>query len=323
MSHRTTVNAALAALLRAEGGVISRPAALRVVPEHVVKHAIRAGQVRPVYPGVLVARKLLASRTARWRAALLRAGPDAALSHLSALEVWDLPVPGRDEVHVTIARDRRLRVAGIVAHRRAGFVAEPPAVVVRQDVAVTRLERTLVDAWSLLEGDTQRAPLLAAVGRRWTTADRVLAALRAHPPGRADQATLRVLLHKLTIGCRSELELWGYDRVFVGPGMPALDRQVPVSIDGRTIYLDLLHRPTLTNFELDGTKWHDGLSQRDRDVGRDADLAKLGIHTIRFTHDRLRLEPDAVRRDVLAILDRRAELVVNPDDTNRTLGHPV
>jgi hypothetical protein len=272
-----------------------------------------------VYPGVLVASSLLDSRATRWRAALPRAGPDTALSNLSALEVWDLPVPRRDEVHVTIARDRRLRVAGIVAHRRLGFVAEPPDVVVRRDVAVTRLERTLVDAWPLLDGDAQRAPLLAAVGRRWTTAERVLAALRARPPARPYPATLRALLDKVAIGCRSELELWGYDRVFIGPGMPALERQVPVSIDGRTIHLDLLHRPTGTNFELDGAKWHDGLSQRERDVRRDADLAKLGIHTIRFTHDRLTLEPEAVRRDVLAIL---ARFVVNPDDTHRTVSHP-
>jgi very-short-patch-repair endonuclease len=88
-----------------------------------------------------------------------------------------------------------------------------------------------------------------------------------------------------------------------------MERQVPVRIDGRTIYLDLLHRPTATNFELDGTKWHDGTSQRERDLRRDADLAKLGIQTIRFSHDRLILEPQTVRRDVLAILTRRRAMI--------------
>ena len=61
--------------------------------------------------------------------------------------------------------------------------------------------------------------------------------------------------------------------------------------------------------ELDGAKWHDGVSQRERDVARDAALAELGIHAVRFTHDRLRLEPEKVRRQAAAILASRAALV--------------
>jgi hypothetical protein len=312
------VNAALASLLRARAGVVTWSAALSVVPRHVVAHAVESGQVTAVYAGVLVANGLAGTRMGRWRAALLRTGPDVALSHVTALEVWGLRVSRADEVHVTTAPHRRIRVAGIVAHRRAGFAAAPPLVLVRQDVAVTNLELSLVDSWPLLDGDGQRGPLLDAVGRRWTTAGRVLTALRAsghHLPGRA---ALRNLLAKIEAGCRSELELWGYDHVFTGPDVPPMERQIPVRVDGRTVYLDLLHRPTATNFELDGAKWHDGTSQRERDLRRDADLAKLGIQTIRFSHDRLTLEPQAVRRDVLAILaSRRAMIQGQVERTNR------
>ena len=142
-----------------------------------------------------------------------------------------------------------------------------------------------------------------------TTADRVLDALRTNTPRLPGRAALEALLGKIAAGCRSELELWGYDHVFLGPGIPVLERQVPVSVDGRTVYLDLFHRPTATNFELDGAKWHDRVSQRERDVARDATLATLGIHAIRFTHDRLTLEPEAVRRQVIAILASRATIV--------------
>jgi hypothetical protein len=302
------VNRALASLLGAEDGAVRQAVALGVVPEHVVQHAVRAGHVESVYAGVLLAPDVANSRSGRWRAALLRAGPGAALSHLTALEVWGLPVPRHDEVHVTTGRARRVRVDGIVGHRRRGFVAEPPHVLVRYGVSVTSLERSLVDAWPLLDGDAQRAPLLQAFGRRMTTADRVVRALEETPrlPGRV---ALRALLNKIAAGCRSELELWGYDQVFTGPGMPALERQVPVKVDGRTMYLDLLHRATATNFELDGTKWHDRVSQRERDVARDAALATVGIHAIRFTHDQLTLDPQRVRRQVIAILDRRASIV--------------
>jgi hypothetical protein len=302
------VNAALAALLQAEDGAVSRAVALGTIPDHIVRHALRAGHVRSLF-GVLLAPDVARRRSGRWRAALLHAGSCAALSHVTALEVWDLPVPKLDEVHVTTGRQRRLRVGGIVAHRRRGFVAEPPHVLVRQGVMVTGLERSLVDSWPMLDGDAQRAPLLQAVGRRMTTADRVLRALQADTPRLPDRARLREVLGKIAAGCRSELELWGYDHVFVGPGIPALERQVPVRIDDRTVYLDLFHRPTATNFELDGAKWHDRVSQRERDVARDAALATIGIHAVRFTHDRLMLEPEAVRRQVVAILASRAALV--------------
>ena len=303
------MNSTLASLLRAEDGVIRRAVALGAVSEHVLRHALRTGHVTSLYAGVLLTPDVARTRVGRWRAALLRAGPQAALSHLTALEVWGLPVPLGDEVHVMTGRRRRLRVDGIVAHRRCGFMAEPPHVLVRQAVAVTGLEWSLVDSWPMLDGDAQRAPLLQAVGRRMTTADRVSHALATTMPRMRERARLRTLLDKIAIGCRSELELWGYDHVFTGPGMPLLERQVPVKIGGTTVYLDLFHRPTATNFELDGAKWHDGFSHRERDVARDAALAELGIHAVRFTHDRLMLEPENVRRQAMAILASRAALM--------------
>jgi hypothetical protein len=203
-----------------------------------------------------------------------------------------------------------VRVAGIVAHRRRGFVADPPTVVIRQGLRITSVERSLVDAWPLATGDTQRAPLLEAVARRMTTADRVRATLDPRALRLRGRAALRDLLAKIAAGCRSELELWGYDHVFNGLGMPPLERQVRLRFGGSTVYLDLFHRATATNFELDGAKWHDGFSSRERDSRRDATLATLGIQVVRFSHDRLVLEPDAVRREALAILARRPLIVV-------------
>jgi len=284
---------------------VTRSDALSVVPRHVIAHAVRRGQVRTAFSGVLLSAELADSRLARLRAALLRAGPDAALSHLSALEVWGLPGPRCRDIHVTTGPGRRLRVAGLVSHRREGFVAGPPQAMVRRGLLVTALEQSLVDSWPLAADDAQRAPLLEAVGRRMTTPERVGAVLRTSAPQQSGRAALLALLGKLEAGCRSELELWGHDHVFNGAGLPRFERQVPMRIGRATIYLDLLHRPTATNFELDGAKWHGGYTQRERDVRRDATLATLGIQVVRFTHDRLVLEPAAVRREVLAILTRR------------------
>lgn len=298
------MNAALRRVVRAGDGVVTRRAALRAVPAHVWSYAVRAGQLVPVFPGVAVEPTRVADPATRRRAALACAGDGAVLSHTSALAVWRLPTTTSGDVHLTTGPGRRLRVPGIVAHRRAGFVAEPPLVVVRDGTPVTRIERSLVDAWPLATADAQRAPLLHAIGERMTTPERVTEEL-AHTPRRFDREGLRDLLRRVASGCRSELELWGHDHVFTGPGMPVLQRQVRMALGSRVVYLDVYHPETRTNIELDGAKWHASPEQRERDLRRDAALATLGILVVRFTHDRLVREPDQVRREVLAILAAR------------------
>lgn len=299
------------------GGVLAWPAARRLVPEHVLCHAIRVGHVAVPFRGVLVHPRVAGQRPAMYRA-LACAGPGAALSHGSALAVWGLLDDDAGDVHVMTGRGRRIRVRGLVAHRRDGFAAEPPQVVVRSEVPVTTLERSLVDNWGRHAGgpsDARRAPVLRAVNERMTTPARV-AEIVDRSPRVCGRPELSDLLAKLRAGCRSELELWGYDRVFTGAGMPKLRRQVPVKVGRHTWYLDVLHEPTRTNFELDGAKWHGSPSQRERDLRRDAALATLAIHPVRYSHDRLMHEPGLVRREVLAIIAARSS-IVSPADIGR------
>ncbi len=279
-------------MLAAGDGLAVRPG----LPSHIIEYAHRTGQVAVPFRGVVMSPELVGCPEARRRAALLVAGPGSVLSHVSALAAWGLPASDVDGVHVLTGPERRIRIPGIVQHRRPRIDA-----VIRAGLPVTRLERALVDSWPLGAGDARRAPVLLAVGARRTTPDRVAEVLAEHSnlPGRGE---LLDLIAKLRAGCRSELELWGYDRIFVGPGMPPLARQVPVRLGTRTVYLDVFHEPTGTNFELDGAKWHAGAEERERDLRRDAALATRGIRVVRFTHDRLLGSPDEVRREVLAIL---------------------
>ncbi|HYN94688.1 MAG TPA: DUF559 domain-containing protein, partial [Pilimelia sp.] len=135
--------------------------------------------------------------------------------------------------------------------------------------------------------------------------DRLTAALAGAPrlPGRAE---LRALLDRLVAGCRSELESWGHDHVFTGPGMPAFRRQVPVRVAGRSAYLDVYAEAERVDFELDGAASHGSPGQREADLRRDALLATLGILVVRFTHHRLLHDTAAVRQEILAILAARS-----------------
>ncbi|MFY1576784.1 DUF559 domain-containing protein [Verrucosispora sp. WMMD703] len=115
----------------------------------------------------------------------------------------------------------------------------------------------------------------------------------------------RVLPAVYVDGCRSPLEIWGHDRVFTGPGMPVLMRQVRVRVNKRTMYLDLFAEQERVNIELDGATSHGDPRQREIDLRRDALLATVGILVVRFSHRRLVREPDEVRRETLAILAGR------------------
>jgi hypothetical protein len=291
-------------------GVVGRAEALAALPRHIVEYAVRGGALVRAFPAVYTDPARLAEPRTRARAALAYAGPDAALSHLTALAVWRLPGGDLDgSVHVLVDWRRRLHaVDGVVVHRRRGFVAAAPEVVVRAGFPTCRVERCVVDSWPLLPHDTRRAAAICAVGERRTTAARLLAAIGSNPnlPGRAELVRLANLLAR---GCRSELELWGYEHIFTGPDLPELEWDVPVSLGERTVYLDVYCRAAKVNFELDGAKWHASMADRERDARRDAALAAMGIMVVRFTHDQLVNHPEQVRVQIRAILAARLNAV--------------
>lgn len=177
--------------------------------------------------------------------------------------------------------------------------------MVRGDTLLTPLDRSLVDAWPLLPSAQRRGPVIQAVNDRLTTPQR-LEALVATLPRLPGRAKLSDLLGLLAAGCLSPLEIYGHRHVFSAPGMPPFQRQVRVRVGGRTCYLDVFAERERVDFELDGTTVHGDPRQRERDLSRDALLATLGIQVVRFSHHRLVYQTEAVRREILAILARRA-----------------
>jgi very-short-patch-repair endonuclease len=296
------VNRVLRALLTAGDGIVRRSDAVAVLDHDILDRAVRSGQLIRVYPGVLLDPELRGDRAALIRAAVMYANGRAAVSHLSGLALWRLPVPDRGPVHLTSPAFHRLRGApGLVVHRRDEIALGPPDVVVREGCPVTRLERCIVDSWPMLDGDAKRAPTIRAIAKRMTTPARLRLALDETPRLGGRRYLVR-LVDLLDAGCRSELELWGYAYVFRGF---RLRWQVPVRIDGKVVYLDVYDEIGRVNFELDGAKYHAGPRDRERDLRRDAALAVQGITAVRFTHDRLLREPAAVRRQVREILAAR------------------
>jgi very-short-patch-repair endonuclease len=301
------VNPLLRSLLDAGDGVVTWAEAAQVAPPWMLEWASRAGHLHRVLPGVYSeAGGPEPGFDLLRRAALAWAGPRGALSHLTALDVWGLRAQRSSEpVHLSAPAGAGLRSRpGFVVHQRRGLAIQPPQVLIRRGMPVTRIERCLVESWPLLPPVDRPAPAIRAVNDRLTTPDRIDAAL-AEVPRLTGRAELRNLVNRLAAGCRSPLEIWGRDHVFAGPGMPPFERQTRIRAAGRTYYLDVYARRERVNFELDGATTHGDPRQRELDLRRDALLATLGILVVRYPHRRLIHEPAEVRREVLEILATR------------------
>ena len=286
-------------------GVIARATALARCGGSALNHAVARGDLVRVLPSVYVVAGMEEDPATLRRAALVYAGPRSALSHLSALRAWDLPVPPELPDHVSVPSSSRPRAVDPVRFHRSDRLEEPEhRTVERSGLPTVRLERAIVESWPLLEADARRAPAILAVQRRMTTPARLRRGLSELPKLR-DRRTLHRLLDLLEDGCHSMLEIWGYLSVFAHPSLPPSRGQVRMQIGERQGYLDRWFEAELVDVELDGRKYHTAANDRERDLRRDALLSTQGILVVRFSHERIVHQADAVVSELASILSTR------------------
>jgi very-short-patch-repair endonuclease len=303
IGHPHAVHNALEELLAASDGVIKRRDALTRVSPRSLQWSLRQGELIRVLPGMYVA---TADDPHLIRAAALYAEPDGALSHTTALWSWQVLKQLPRPLHVTVPASRQPRGSGtVMAHRRYGELNS----VVRGEFPVVPLERALVETARLLGRDLARATFINSVRERRTTVQRLQAELDKVPKVRR-RPELQTLVTLLGEGCQSELELFGYTKVFRHPSMPEFTAQHRVRLGNRSVYLDLANDELRVAIELDGAEFHDSPTARERDRRRDVELAAHGWVVLRFSARRLREDPAGVRREVIAVLStRRAQLL--------------
>ncbi|MET7421582.1 type IV toxin-antitoxin system AbiEi family antitoxin domain-containing protein [Dactylosporangium sp. NPDC005555] len=267
-------------LIEAQAGVVTRRQALA---EGWTPSAIRAhldtGRWSTVHHGVYRTFTGEMPRRAQLWAALLRAGADAALSHLSAAELHGLVDQPSDPIHVTIPGNRRVRpLPGVLVHHRArlaGTVHPGPAL------RRTRVEDTVLD----LAEDERRLPsaigwLTTACSRGLTTPERLATALRRRKKMRW-RRLLEATVDDAAVGARSVLELRYLKDVERGHRLPGGRRQARRREGGATRYRDVEYRAFATVVELDGRAFHPE-EHRRRDQRRDNATASDGQRTLRY-----------------------------------------
>lgn len=274
----------LGELLEQQAGVLSRQQAMAAgLNPTVIDNRLRSNRWRRLQHGVYATFTGTPSREAVLWAALLRAGPAAALSHRTAAELHGLTSEQSSVIHITLPVTQRIApIRGVALHHSRAFIRDihpigsPPRIGV-EDTAIdlTQVSDTFEDAFSWL---------CRAVGRRLTTPDRLRVALTARSRVRW-RAELSAALGDVSAGVQSPLEHRYVTKVERAHGLPSARRQACVLVAGRRRYLDNLYEEAQLAVELDGLAAHPP-ERRWADSHRDNEIAGLGILTLHYTwHD--------------------------------------
>jgi hypothetical protein len=302
-------------LIRDQREVISRAqGADSGLTEQHMDNQLRAGRWVPVHHGVYAVVTGRLEREAELRAALLRVGTDAILSHWTAAELHKLIDKPWPTIHVTVPESRNParcgKIDGVMVHRSDVIMrGQHPSTT----LPCTRVENTVVDLIQLAETfDAAYDWVCRGIGRRRTTAARIGSALEDRKRLRWGREVTIAL--DVAAGALSWLEFRYVKGVEIPHGLPTARRQALIHHDTGNKYVDNLYEEYLACMELDGAIAHPEDEQR-RDNERDRwNLAHRRIVTMRFG------VPDLVTDERLCQTATQVAKVLN--DRGPAVGHP-
>jgi very-short-patch-repair endonuclease len=269
--------------LVAQLDVIARSqSALAGIAPSTMRNRVRSGRWQRLQRGVYAAFSGEPPRETVLWAALLRAGPDAVLSHQTAAERHGLIDEPSSLITITVpaARHpgRRARVPDVVIHRSDAILrTRHPAML----PPCTRVEDTVLDLIEVAPTfDDAYMWICRAIGRRRTTAERIRAAMAARKKMRW-RREIALALGDAETGVLSVLEYRYVHRVERPHGLPVARRQARIRQSTGNKYLDNLYEGYWVCVELDGTAAHPA-DEQWRDKRRDNVNAVAGLETLRF-----------------------------------------
>ena len=259
-------DAAVAALANAQHGVVARAQLLDAgLTKTQIDRRIATRRLHRLHRGVYAVGHRVLTVEGRWMAAVLAAGPGAALSHATAAAAWDLRrAPA--VIHVTVpGRGGRERRAGIRIHRSPSLRGN---VILHRGIPITTPARTIVDLSRSLAGRPLEQLIDLADQRGLVD----FAELR-------EAASLRAVLARYAAATtRSELE----ERFLAlcdDFGIPRPETNARVE----GIEVDFLWRDRRLIVEVDGYAYHRSPAEFERDRERDVTLEVAGWRVLRFT----------------------------------------
>ena len=292
------LDAAIAALAREQLGVVTRSQlAAMGAGAGAIEHRVRCGRLHPVHRGAFAVGHPLLGRNGVWSAAVLAAGPGAALSYRSAAAFWAIRRSDRMRIEVSVPRHRR-STARLELHC---VDMQPDEVTAEEGIRVTTPARTLFDLAAVVPPHQLEAAFNEAEYRRLTSAVSLGALLARYPGRRGTRAIKRVLENHHKNGAtrtRSDLERALLSLVDAyGLPRPKINRTTDHGeLDARWAEQRLI-------VECDGFAAHGTRRAFERDRARDRALVVAGWRVIRLTWRQLTTEPDTIAEQLRSLLN--------------------
>lgn len=293
----------LVTLARTQHGLITRAQVLAAGgTDRQIHRLLASGAWQQHRRGVLVAGAAADTWERQVMAACLAAGEGAVASHRSGARLASL-VDRCGQIQLTVAGDRRVRLAGIEVHRSA-LLPDMDRMTIH-GVPTTTVPRTIVD----LSPSQDEATIGSWVDAALRTKQLHLLELRScvarlAGPGRPSLATVRAVLAKRLPGYDpgdSNLELRAL-AILAAAGLPTPVQQFRVERpDGKPAFLDLAYPAHRVGIELDGWEHHGQRGAFDHDRSRRNDLTLLGWQIFNFTSSTTDHELERVVRQALDV----------------------
>jgi very-short-patch-repair endonuclease len=279
-------SAVIARIAARQLGVFTRTQAYEAgLSRHQLLRAVRAGELVRPFPSVFASAATAPTWERSAMAALLAGGPDAVLSHRSALAVHRLDgvTPPVAPIEISVPSGQCPRVGGVIVHR---VILPASHVTAVGSLRVTTPARTVADVTGIRSG-----PRLGRV------IDEVLVG------GLATQEQLDDVVEVLE-SCRGRrlarmravLAIRGREmrraesppegrlyRVIVGAGLPIPVQQHRVRVAGEHFRIDLAYPDHRLGLEYLGFDPHRTRAAFDRDFRRDRLLTVAGWEILYFT----------------------------------------
>ncbi|HZC26494.1 MAG TPA: hypothetical protein VE287_05685 [Actinopolymorphaceae bacterium] len=275
----------------------------------VSRKVLRGRRMRRLFQGVYVEARIADSLRVRVAGALLVLPGDACVSHHTAAQIRDLPVPDDGCVHATIRRvSQRPRIRGVTVHQAsaalsvtwfAGFPVASPG----QTFADLAAHLTLVDLTIL--GD-------AMIRRGFTTPDELRRAVGAMDGRRGSQMARRsVSLVRQRVD--SPMETW-VRLLIVLAGLPCPEPGLEVlDDDGQWVAtVDLQYPAQRIAIEYDGDLHRTSRRKYQHTVATRERLRELGWEIIVLTAHDVMVRPHHMLRRIYERLRARGHPLLPP-----------
>ena len=261
------------------------------VSKSAIARWVAAGRLHRIYPRVYAVGHTALCMEGQLLAAILYAGPGAALSHGSAAHWWGLLPYLPDTIDVTSPR-RRKSLREVRVHRaqrlermkHGGLPATPVARTLLDFASIApmaRVRKAVAEADFLHLVDLDAIEAVTGIGRPGSA--KLKRALSLHRPEYArTRSDLEYLFLEL---CRHHRLPFPEVNVMLGPHI-----------------VDALWRTERVIVELDGGDGHSSYAQMQRDRERDLYLRRAGYSVLRYSWPQVTRRPAEVATDVRSAL---------------------